>query len=97
MNCRAKCGLTNTWEWAEEVLDHYHLEKDVMNYVTNTVLRVRNFLFGSVRKSRPTAEVIVHDPAADKAQNLDDPFLDLETQRRIGKLIGGSSIQRKSP
>ena len=68
-----------------------------MNFVTITVLRVRDLLLGSFRKSPPTAEVIIHDPAADKAQNLDDPFLDPETQRRVGKLIGGSSIQRKSP
>jgi hypothetical protein len=68
-----------------------------MNHVSHTVMRFWNFFMCSVRVRPRGAEVIVHDPAAQKAQNLDDPFLDPETQRRVGKLIGDSSSQRKLP
>jgi hypothetical protein len=68
-----------------------------MNYVSHTAMRLWNFLICSAGIRPQGAEVIVHDPAAQKVQNLDDPFLDPETQRRIGKLIGDSSNQRKLP
>jgi len=32
-------------------------------------------------------EVIVHDPGATRAQNLDDPFLDKKAQERAATLI----------
>jgi hypothetical protein len=31
--------------------------------------------------------VVVHDPAAQKAKNLDDPFLETAAQERVGELI----------
>jgi hypothetical protein len=44
------------------------------------------------------AEVIIHDPAADRPHDMDDPYFDTEVQRRIAGVIarsaGGSSIDR---
>jgi hypothetical protein len=44
-------------------------------------------------RARPAergAGVVVHDPAARKAQNLDDPFLESAAQKRVGDLIARS-------
>lgn len=69
-----------------------------MNYVTKErVIRLWTYLFSNVRNRSPKTDVVFHDPSAQKAQNLDDPFLDPEAQRRIGKLIGDASMQRKLP
>jgi hypothetical protein len=44
------------------------------------------------RRSRSRSQgVIIHDPAAQNAQDLDDPFLNPEAQARIGRIIGNQS------
>ncbi len=52
---------------------------------------VRNFWARLIAPSEPTAPaappVIVHDPAAHKAHDLDDPFFDSKIQTRIGDVI----------
>jgi hypothetical protein len=40
-----------------------------------------------VRRVRPTPEVVVHDPAAAKPHDLDDPFFDRKVQERMGAAI----------
>jgi hypothetical protein len=35
----------------------------------------------------PTPPVVIHDPAAERAQDLDDPFLDPTAQSRAADLI----------
>jgi hypothetical protein len=37
--------------------------------------------------AQPLPEVIIHDPAAQRAQDLDDPFLDQTAQARVADLI----------
>jgi hypothetical protein len=51
-----------------------------------TVRRVR----AHVRR----AGVVVHDPQAQDPKNLDDPFIDPEVQKRIGKFIARASGQK---
>ena len=41
-------------------------------------------------------EVIVHDPGANKAQNLDDPFLDKKAQERAATLIARAAQNRET-
>lgn len=40
----------------------------------------------------PKPDVIVHDPAAQGAQDLDDPFLDPKARERAGQLIARAAI-----
>ncbi len=39
----------------------------------------------------PVPPVVVHDPAAQRAHDLDDPFFDEKVQKRIGGMIGHAS------
>ena len=39
--------------------------------------------------------VVVHDPAAQRAHDLDDPFFDDKVQTRIGDVIAHSGQQQK--
>ncbi len=39
-------------------------------------------------------EVIVHDPAAQRAHDLDDPFFDDKVQTRIGDVIAGAGHKK---
>jgi hypothetical protein len=50
----------------------------------------------SVAASPPA--VVIHDPAARGAQDLDDPFLDPKAQERAGRLIAqaAESTQKSS-
>jgi hypothetical protein len=49
----------------------------------------------SVAASPPA--VVIHDPAADGAQDLDDPFLDPKARERAGKLIARAARGSKDP
>lgn len=59
-----------------------------MDGVVNLWTRARDAVLGLVRPQARAPLVIVHDPAAEGPQNLDDPFLDRQSQERIGKIIG---------
>lgn len=39
--------------------------------------------------------VVVHDPAGQRAHDLDDPFFDNKVQTRIGDVIGHAGQQQK--
>ena len=41
--------------------------------------------------------VVVHDPAAQGAQDLDDPFRDPKAQERAGNLIARAAQSAKDP
>ena len=41
--------------------------------------------------SRPAPEVILHDPAASRPHDLDDPFFDPKIQRRVADFIAGAT------
>jgi hypothetical protein len=43
----------------------------------------------------PQAPVVVHDPAAQRAHDLDDPFFDDKVQTRIGDVIAHAGQQQK--
>jgi hypothetical protein len=43
----------------------------------------------------PVPPVVVHDPAAQRAHDLDDPFFDDKVQTRIGDVIGHAGQQQK--
>jgi hypothetical protein len=43
------------------------------------------------RPAATTPRVVVHDPQAQKARDLDDPFLDEKAQERAAKLIARSA------
>ena len=38
--------------------------------------------------------IIHHDPAAARARDLDDPFLDPEAQARVAKIIAGAAREK---
>jgi hypothetical protein len=41
--------------------------------------------------------VIIHDPAAQGPQDLDDPFLDTKAQARVGQVIARAARRPESP
>ena len=66
----------------------------------HAALRVWTAFIGTIFK-RPARirGVFLHDPAADRPKNLDNPFHDAGAQERIGDLIARStrSAERKPP
>ena len=57
---------------------------------------VRNFWFSATGQGVPAAAgVILHDPAAQRAHDLDDPFFDDKIQTRVARVIAGAR-QKKS-
>ena len=48
------------------------------------------------RQSGPFPGVVLHDPQADKPKDLDDPFQDADTQKRIGELIARITTRSKT-
>jgi hypothetical protein len=64
----------------------------------NEVLRVWIACIGAIfKRSGRIRGVLLHDPAADRPKNLDNPFHDAGAQERIGDLIARStrSAERK--
>ncbi len=58
---------------------------------THTPLQqtVQNFwslIYGEGAPKAP--EVVTHDPSAERAHDLDDPFFDSKVQKRVGEVIG---------
>lgn len=49
----------------------------------------------SDQKAPNVPSVIVHDPEADKAHDLDDPFFDRNVQSRIADVIAHASQHQK--
>lgn len=50
--------------------------------------KIREFWSGLTGKNAPAQPpVIVHDPAAQRPHDLDDPFFDATVQTRIGDVI----------
>jgi hypothetical protein len=43
----------------------------------------------------PKADVIVHDPGATRAHDLDDPFFDDDVQARMADVIAGHAQKNK--
>lgn len=57
---------------------------------------LRNLWVRSIGPSDPKPQpVVVHDPAAQRAHDLDDPFFDDNVQTRIGDVIGHAGQQQK--
>lgn len=44
--------------------------------------------------SRPAPEVILHDPAASRPHDLDDPFFDPNVQKRVAEIIAGTAREK---
>jgi hypothetical protein len=55
----------------------------------NVLSRMRDRLWkGLIRKpSNRAPDVMIHDPAASRPHDLDDPYFDQKVQSRIGDLI----------
>jgi hypothetical protein len=66
----------------------------------NAAVRVCTAFIGAVFK-RPARVrgVVLHDPAAGRPQNLDNPFQDARAQERVGDLIARATRtpERKPP
>jgi hypothetical protein len=66
----------------------------------NAALRVWATFIGTIfKRSARIRGVFLHDPAADRPKNLDNPFHDAGAQERVGDLIARStrSAERKPP
>jgi hypothetical protein len=75
------------------------LMSDVFRLLSGFATRLSRIPFWLNFKHRSTtAQVIIHDPAADRPHDMDDPYFDTEVQRRIAGVIarsaGGSSTDR---
>lgn len=53
-----------------------------------TIRNFWNLVYGEGAPAAP--EVIVHDPAAQRAHDLDDPFYDNKVQTRVADVIAGA-------
>jgi hypothetical protein len=47
-------------------------------------------IFGKKEPAVPTKGFVLHDPAAQRPHDLDDPYFDAKIQERLGKAIGGA-------
>jgi len=54
---------------------------------------VRGFWF-AITKQKTSPEVIVHDPAAQRPHDLDDPFFDPKVQSRIADVIAKNAAKK---
>ncbi len=45
---------------------------------------------------RKTPELMLHDPASERPQDLDDPFIDGDVQLRMAQVIA-NSVEKKDP
>jgi hypothetical protein len=69
------------------------LETPAMTGFTHTL---RNLWARMTGPSGPKVPpVVVHDPAAQQAHDLDDPFFDDKVQTRIGDVISHAGQQQK--
>ena len=57
--------------------------------------KARKLFSAAKDKSEPAAPaVIVHDPAAQRAHDLDDPFFDYDVQKRVADVITGAGRKK---
>ena len=58
---------------------------------------VRDFWIAATAKKHPARKpaVILHDPAAKRAHDLDDPFFDRNAQLRAGNVIADAGHKHK--
>ena len=54
-------------------------------------------LTGHSVASKPAPAVVVHDPAAQKPHDLDDPFFDPGVQSRMAGVIAGVAAKKPDP
>ena len=59
-----------------------------------TMRKLWSWIFWKKEPAVPAKGFIVHDPAAERPHDLDDPYFDAKVQERLGK--GISSAVRKS-
>jgi hypothetical protein len=65
--------------------------------MTSLAQTVRNFWFavtGQPAREALPPEVILHDPAARRPHDLDDPFFDPKVQSRIADVIANSAKKK---
>jgi hypothetical protein len=44
--------------------------------------------------SPPRPDVLLHDPAASRPHDLDDPFFDPKVQKRVAEMIAGTAREK---
>ena len=49
----------------------------------------------SVRETA-ISEPVLHDPAAQRPHDLDDPYFDPKVQRRVGEMIAKSALEKRN-
>ena len=57
----------------------------------------RDWLAGPRPRHALRETVILHDPAAERPHDLDDPFFDANVQRRVGALIASAMLRVQRP
>ena len=53
-------------------------------------------IFGKKEPAVPAKGFVLHDPAAQRPHDLDDPYFDAKIQERLGKAIGGA-VRKAGP
>jgi hypothetical protein len=57
-----------------------------------TLQSIRDFWSSATGQSIPSVpRAVLHDPAAQRAHDLDDPFFDGDVQRRMAKVIADAA------
>ena len=63
--------------------------------MTGPVQTFRNLWFAMTGQNEPAApDVVIHDPAAQRAHDLDDPFFDDKVQTRIADVIASTGNKK---
>ena len=63
--------------------------------MVSLVQKIRGFWVAITgQKDSPSPDVIVHDPAAERPHDLDDPFFDKKIQSRIGDVIAKNAAKK---
>jgi len=66
--------------------------------MASLVQTVRGFWFAITRqqshRAKSSPEVIIHDPAARRPHDLDDPFFDPKVQSRIADVIAKNAAKK---
>lgn len=66
-----------------------------MKALLQAITRILHRLRCSKVEHLPPSGVLLHDPAALRPHDLDDPFFDSEVQRRLADVIAEAALKKK--
>jgi hypothetical protein len=65
-----------------------------MASLADTIRHLWRSMKGPTPAGKPMPEVLVHDPGAERAHDLDDPFFDPKVQSRMAGVIADTAAKK---